>query len=115
LATSPARNYLNSSFNEMPTSAKREGRPTAKMHPDDLTALGLADSDPIRVGSPRGEIQLWAEAFDGLQRGVVIVESIPPNSAFPDEKGLNTLTGADQVAPYGGAAFHDNKVWVRAA
>ena len=25
------------------------------------------------------------------------------------------LTGADALAPYGGAAFHDNKVWVRAA
>jgi hypothetical protein len=23
------------------------------------------------------------------------------------------LTGADAGAPYGGAAFHDNKVWVR--
>ena len=25
------------------------------------------------------------------------------------------LTGADAPAPYGGAAFHDNKVWVRKA
>ena len=25
------------------------------------------------------------------------------------------LTGADAPAPYGGAAFHDNKVWVRLA
>jgi len=24
------------------------------------------------------------------------------------------LTGADAPAPYGGAAFHDNKVWLRA-
>ena len=25
----------------------------------------------------------------------------------------NVLTGADAVAPYGGAAFHDNRVWLR--
>jgi hypothetical protein len=25
------------------------------------------------------------------------------------------LTGADTVAPIGGAAFHDNKVWLRKA
>jgi hypothetical protein len=25
------------------------------------------------------------------------------------------LTGADPVAPHGGAAFHDNKVWARKA
>jgi hypothetical protein len=28
-------------------------------------------------------------------------------------RGINTLTGADAVAPFGGAAFHDNKVWIR--
>jgi len=115
LATSPARNYLNSSFNEMPTSAAREGRPRAKIHPDDMAMLGIGDGDAIRMGNTRGEIGLWAEAFSGLQRGVVIVESIPPNEHFPNDEGLNTLTGADQVAPFGGAAFHDNKVWIRQA
>ncbi len=113
LGTSPARHYLNSSFNETPTSAAREGRPRAKVHPDDLAAFGISDGAAIRVGSPRGEIALWAEAFSGVQRGVVIIESIPPNADFPGGKGLNTLTGADQVAPYGGAAFHDNKVWIK--
>ena len=44
-----------------------------------------------------------------------IAESIWPNDAYPDGKGINTLTGADEAAPYGGAAFHDNKVWVRRA
>jgi len=36
-----------------------------------------------------------------------------PNAAYPDGRGINTLTGADPIAPYGGAAFHDNKVWIR--
>jgi hypothetical protein len=56
---------------------------------------------------------LHAELFDGLQRGVVISEGIFPNHAFEDGKGINTLTGAETLAPYGGAAFHDNKIWVR--
>ena len=30
-------------------------------------------------------------------------------------KGVNTVTGADSIAPYGGAAFHDNRVWIRSA
>ena len=50
----------------------------------------------------------------GVQRGVVIVESIPPNSDFENGEGLNTLTSAESPAPYGGVAFHDNHVWVRA-
>ena len=36
LATSPARGYLNSSFNETPTSRAQEGEPNALIHPDDL-------------------------------------------------------------------------------
>ena len=115
LATSPARNYLNSSFNEMPTSRAREGRPRAKIHPADLARLGLNDGAKIRMGNGRGEITLHAEAFDGVLPGVVIVEAIPPNSAFEGGEGINTLTSADQIAPFGGAAFHDNHCWIRGA
>jgi hypothetical protein len=46
---------------------------------------------------------------------VLIAESIWPNSAYPDGKGINTLVKADPIAPYGGAAVHDNKVWIRLA
>ncbi len=115
LATSPARNYLNSSFNEMPTSRKREGKPRAKMHPHDLASLGIIDGQKIRMGNTRGEIGgLTAEAFPGVNRGVIIVEGICPNDEFEGGWGINVLTSADIPEPYGGAAFHDNKVWVRA-
>jgi anaerobic selenocysteine-containing dehydrogenase len=112
LATSPSRGFLNSSFNETPTSRNREGRPSARIHTDDLARLGLADGDAIRMGNERGEITLWARRFDGVQPGVVIVEGVQPNAAFPDEAGINTLTSAFPPAPFGGAAFHDNHVWI---
>lgn len=115
LATSPSRGYLNSSFNEMPSSRAREGKPRVKINPDDLTALGIVDGQKVRMGNERGEILLHAEAFAGIQRGVVVVESIPPNDDFEGGEGLNTLTSAVRIAPFGGAAFHDNHVWVRAA
>lgn len=112
LATSPARGYLNSSFNETPTSRNQEGEPNALIHPDDLEKLAIKDGARIRMGNERGEIELIATAFDGIQPGVVIVESIKPNEQFADGRGINTLTSADAVAPYGGAAFHDNHVWI---
>jgi anaerobic selenocysteine-containing dehydrogenase len=115
LATSPSRSYLNSSFNEMPSSRAREGKPRVKMHPDDMAALAIADGQRVRIGNERGEIIISAEAFPGLQRGVVIIESIPPNDDFEGGEGLNTLTSAVRIAPFGGAAFHDNHVWVRPA
>lgn len=115
LATSPARNYLNSSFNEMPTSRAREGLPRAKINPSDLARLELQDGDKIRLGNERGEIVLMAESFAGVLAGVVIVESIPPNSQFEGGEGINTLTSADRIAPFGGAAFHDNHCWIKRA
>jgi anaerobic selenocysteine-containing dehydrogenase len=115
LVTPPARNYLNSSFNETPTSQAKEGVPTAKVHPDDLVELGIQDGGRIEMGNERGEIKLLARAFEGIQKGVVIVEAIPKNESFEGGEGLNTLTGADSPGPFGGAAFHDNHVWIRSA
>ena len=115
LATSPARTFLNSSFNETPSSRKREGRPTVLAHPDDLAALGIAAGGKVRLGSARGEVLLYAKAGPGQRRGVLIAEGIWPNEAFEDGKGINTLTGADQPAPSGGGCFHDNRVWMRLA
>ena len=113
LATSPARGFLNSSFTETPTSLANERRPEVMIHPDDAAPLGIATGDLVTLGNRRGEVRLHAKLFDGVRRGVLIAESLWPNSAYADGRGINTLTGADSIAPFGGAAFHDNKVWLR--
>ena len=110
LVTAPARHFLNSSFTEAPTSRRREGRPSVMVHPADATQLGIAEGDLVVLSNPRGTVRLHATLFDGVQRGVVIVESIWPNAAFEGGIGINALTGADPGAPVGGAAFHDNRV-----
>jgi anaerobic selenocysteine-containing dehydrogenase len=115
LATSPSRSYLNTSFNETPGSQAREGVPTVMIHPQDAAALDILDGDAVTLGNMRGETTLTVKLFDGLRRGVLIAESIHPNRAHIGGRGINTLIGADVVAPVGGAAFHDNKVWVKKA
>ncbi len=50
----------------------------------------------------------------GATRGVIVSEGLWDNSDFLDGRGINTLTGDDSVAPFGGAAFHDAKVWAKA-
>ena len=116
LATSPSRAFLNSTFNETDTSQRKAGgRPEILVHPEDGKMCGIADGQCVAVTSPRGEIRLHARFYSGTRRGVVIAESIWPNSAYIDGKGINTLTDARAVAPFGGAAFHDNKVAIRPA
>lgn len=113
LVTAPARGYLNTSFTETPTSQDREGQPVVMMHPDDLEDLGLSDGALVELGNTRGEIKIHTRAFEGVRRGVVIVEAVPRNKLFKGGEGINTLTGADAAGPYGGAAFHDNHIWIR--
>ena len=83
------------------------------IHPDDAAALAVADGDLVALGNRRGAVRLHARLFDGVRRGVLIAESLWPNNAYADGRGINTLTGADAIAPFGGAAFHDNKVWLK--
>lgn len=113
LATSPARSFLNSTFNETASSRDKEGRPDLMIGPQDAERYGITDGDRIRIGNRRGAVILHARLTEGLKPGVVVAEGIWPNEAYPDGRGINTLTGADAVAPYGGAAFHDTAVWVR--
>jgi anaerobic selenocysteine-containing dehydrogenase len=115
LATSPARTFLNSSFNETPSSVKREGRPSLLIHPDDLASLGASEGDLLIVSNERGEVILHAKPHKGQQRGVVIAEGLWPNAAHANGSGINTLTGADQPAPAGGGTYHDIAVGIRKA
>jgi hypothetical protein len=45
------------------------------------------------LGNERARVRLHARLFDGVQRDV--------------------LTGDDSPAPFGSAAVHDNRVWLR--
>ncbi|MBW5440912.1 molybdopterin-dependent oxidoreductase, partial [Bradyrhizobium canariense] len=115
LATSPSRSFLNTTFNETPSSQAREGKASVMIHPLDAAALDIAHGDAVTLGNTRGETTLIATLFEGVRRGVLIAESVHPNKNHIGDRGINMLTGADTIAPIGGAAFHDNKVWIRKA
>jgi anaerobic selenocysteine-containing dehydrogenase len=112
LVAAPSRSFLNTSFNNTPSSIAREGRPTALVHPQALAELGLGDGGRVRIGNRRGSVVVHARAFDGLQKRVVIVEGLWPNHAFEEGIGINLLTSADPGLPRGGAVFHDTSVWL---
>ena len=115
LVPAPSRSFLNTSFNNTPSSLAREGRPTAMVHPDALAGLGLSDGDRVRIGNAQGSIVVHARAFEGMQGRVIIVEGLWPNRAFEEGIGVNLLTSADPGLPGGGAVFHDTSVWLKPA
>lgn len=102
LVAAPARNFLNTSFTETPTSVQREGRPTLLIHPQDCARLTIQDGMRVRVGNALATIVLHARVFDGLQAGVVVIESLWPNAAFEEGVGVNALISAEPGKPNGG-------------
>ena len=110
LVAAPSRQFLNSTFTEMPTSRKREVRPTALLHPETMARLGLEDGDLLRLANERGEVVLHASSRDGQHPDTIVVESIWTNAYWQGGIGINLLIGADAAPPGGGAAFHDTAV-----
>ena len=115
LVAAPARQFLNTSFTETPTARKREGRPTALVHPADAERLGLKAGGRVQLGNRLGTVTVHVKLFDGLQPGVVVVESIWPNEDFEGGVGINALISDDPAPPAGGAVFHDTAIWMVSA
>ena len=114
LVAAPARNFLNTTFTETPGSRKREVRPTALIHPEDAARLGVVEGGLVVLGNAQGEVRVHARVVEGMQPGVVVVESVWPNGDFAGGAGINALTSDAPAAPNGGAVFHDTAVWMRA-
>ena len=87
--------------------------PQYRVHRD--ARLGIAGGDRIVIGNRRASVRLHTKVFDGLQPGVIVVESVWPNSDFEGGVGINALVSAEPGRPNGGAVFHDTAVWVRKA
>ncbi|HEV7292681.1 MAG TPA: molybdopterin-dependent oxidoreductase [Devosia sp.] len=115
LATSPARGFLNSSFNETPGSQKREGVPTVFIHPEDALGLDIAEGDAVKVGNRRGSVILTARVRLGMSLGVLIAEGLHKTRSHRGGWGINALTSATPAPPFGGTTYHDSAVWITKA
>ena len=113
LVAAPARNFLNSTFTETPSSQDKEERPTALIHPAVCERIGITTGDIVRIGNDRGSVLIHALAFDGLQESTLIVESQWPGAAFIEGIGINVLVSAEPGFPAAGAAYHDTAVWLQ--
>ena len=111
----PVRNFLNSSFANLPRFRDAEGEPSLELHSGDAVARGIADGDVVRVFNDRGSFTLKARVNDKPRRGVVVAPSIWWKKFASDRKNANDLT-SQRTADLGGAAtFYDCLVEVELA
>jgi anaerobic selenocysteine-containing dehydrogenase len=103
----PVRNFLNSSFANLPRFREAEGEPSLELHADDAAKRGIADGDAVRVFNDRGSFTLKARVNGKPRRGVVVAPSVWWKKFSHDRRNANELT-SQRTADLGGAAtFYD--------
>jgi anaerobic selenocysteine-containing dehydrogenase len=103
----PARNFLNTTFANMPRFREQEGEPTLELHSADAQARGISDGDYVSMYNDRGSMRLKALVNDKPRPGVVVARSIWWRKFAPDGKNANEVTPQRVSDLGGGATFYD--------
>ncbi|MEW5914721.1 MAG: molybdopterin oxidoreductase family protein [Thermodesulfobacteriota bacterium] len=110
LITPPKREFLNSSFNDVPELVDKAGPATLLMNPADAEARGIVNGDLVRVFNDRGQCLLVAQVENQTLPGVCVAEGLYWGDHTPGGQGINHLT-SQRLADVGGSnAFHCNLV-----
>jgi anaerobic selenocysteine-containing dehydrogenase len=110
----PARNFLNSSFANLPAFVAEEKMPRVWLHPRDAAARGLADGTPVKVFNDRGRFDAAAHVTERVKEGVAVAPSIWWRKLAPGGENANAVT-SQRLSDLGAAAtFYDCLVDVRA-
>jgi anaerobic selenocysteine-containing dehydrogenase len=111
----PRRNFLNSSFANLPRFREADKEPEVELHPEDARTRGLRDGDAVRVFNDRGSFGAVARVNGKPRRGVVVALSVWWKKFAPDGRNANEVT-SQRTADLGGAAtFYDCLVEVEKA
>ncbi len=111
----PARNFLNSSFANLPFALEEAGEPYLDIHPADAAARGIADGDRVRIYNQRGAFAAKARVSDRVRQDVVAALSVWWKKLSPDGRNANEVT-SQALADMGGAAtFYDCLVEIERA
>jgi len=111
----PARNFLNSSFANLPVFVDEEKTPHVDIHPDDAAARGIATGDSVRVFNDRGSLLASARVTDRARPGVVVAPSVWWRKLAPGGENANAVTSQALTDLGRAATFYDCLVEVRPA
>jgi anaerobic selenocysteine-containing dehydrogenase len=103
----PARNFLNSSFANLPAFVAEEGTPRLDIHPTDARARAIADGDRVRIFNDRGSFTATARVGNRAREGVVVAPSIWWQKLSPDGRNANAVTSQALTDMGRAATFYD--------
>jgi anaerobic selenocysteine-containing dehydrogenase len=103
----PARNFLNTSFANLPRFVEEEGKPWLDIHMADARSRGVADGDRVRIFNDRGAFTATARVGDRARQGVVVAPSVWWQKLSPDGRNANAVTSQALTDLGRGATFYD--------
>jgi anaerobic selenocysteine-containing dehydrogenase len=114
LISSPAHQFLNSSFVNIATLRRAAREPECIMHPDDAGLRGIGESQMVQVENDRGAFHARVKVSTGIRPGVIWAPSIWWSKLAPDGRNVNETT-SQRLTDLGEApVFYDNLVEVSA-
>ncbi len=103
----PARNFLNSSFANLPRFVADEKSPKLDLHPDDAAPRGIASGERVRIWNDRGSFTAVARVTDRARPGVVVAPSVWWKKLSPDGANANAVTSQALTDLGQAATFYD--------
>ena len=115
LISSPAHQFLNSTFVNVEPLRRGAGAPELVIHPDDAAPRGIAGGMRVVVHNDRGEFLATARVADGVRTGTVWAPSIWWGRYTEDGRNANDTTSQRETDLGHGPVFYDNRVEVTPA
>ena len=112
LISSPAHQFLNSSFVNVDALRRSVGKPECIIHPDDAAPRGITNGVMVEIRNDRGAFSVVARVDEGIRRGVVWAPSVWWTKFADDGRNANATTSQRETDLGGGATFYDNQVEV---
>ena len=112
LISPPPRNFLNSSFVNVPSLQQAEGPPVLEIHPQDAEARRIHDGDRVEVANARGQHHCIAKVSDRARPGVVVGLGVWWRKFGLNGTNINELTSPALTDLGAGPTFYDCAVQV---
>jgi anaerobic selenocysteine-containing dehydrogenase len=115
LISSPAHQFLNSTFVNIESLRKGAREPECLLHPRDAERRGIAPGMRVVVHNDRGAFTAVARVEDAIREGVVWAPSIWWGKFAVDGANANQTTSQRETDMGHGPVFYDNLVEVGVA
>jgi anaerobic selenocysteine-containing dehydrogenase len=115
LISSPAHQFLNSTFVNIDSLRRAAREPECIVHPADAERRGIGAGMRVAVHNDRGAFTAVARVEDGIKEGVVWAPSIWWGKLAQDGANANQTTSQRETDMGHGPVFYDNQVEVSLA